>query len=523
MQNKESKIETIVQEVFSQVRATIVLNMRFLDMAVFRLRPAPENVTLATDGDCLYYHPIWLLKRYQEESNAVTHDYMHVLLHCIFRHPFVHTLINQPLWDLSCDIAVEAMISDFNIQHMSTRQDVARQTVIDYLHNRVKPLTAEKLYHYFQDHAPSNGWAKMFHADEHEIWYRGEKPAQPSKQGQGKGETKDDQEKSQQQPNKSTSEKKDENLPDDQQAQNPDSQRSDDQTESLQSNESSDDSSHNGDLKNQQTSEHGPGNQADDPQQADSQSSDSSPSRYETEKEWQDISEHVQMDMETFAKVQGIQAGSMQQMLKALNREHYDYEAFLKKFAVLGETMKINDDEFDYIFYTYGLKLYKRMPLIEPLEYKDVKRIREFVIAIDTSGSTSGELVEKFLNKTFNILMSTESFFSKVNIHIIQCDSEIQDSVKITKQEDFEKYLKQMTIHGLGGTDFRPVFSYVNQLIREGEFKNLKGLIYFTDGFGVFPESKPDYTAAFVFIQDEYNNLSVPPWAIKLILEKDEI
>ena len=30
--------------------------------------------------------------------------------------------------------------------------------------------------------------------------------------------------------------------------------------------------------------------------------------------------------------------------------------------------MKINDDEFDYIFYTYGLKLYEKMPLIEPLE-----------------------------------------------------------------------------------------------------------------------------------------------------------
>lgn len=188
----------------------------------------------------------------------------------------------------------------------------------------------------------------------------------------------------------------------------------------------------------------------------------------------------------------------------------------------MGEVMKINDDEFDYIFYTYGLKLFENMPLIEPLEYKEVKRIRDFVIAIDTSGSTSGELVQKFLTKTYNILESTESFFAKVNIFIVQCDADIQEAVKITKKEEFEEYVKQMTIKGFGGTDFRPVFAYIDCLIREKVFTNLKGMIYFTDGYGTFPAQKPDYQAAFVFVQDEYNNLDVPPWAIKLILEKEE-
>lgn len=80
-----------------------------------------------------------------------------------------------------------------------------------------------------------------------------------------------------------------------------------------------------------------------------------------------------------------------------------------------------------------------------------------------------------------------------------------------------------MTIKGLGGTDFRPVFGRVNKMIAEREFTNLKGLIYFTDGYGDFPEKMPDYKTAFVFIDDDYNNLDVPPWAIKLILRKDEI
>ena len=229
------------------------------------------------------------------------------------------------------------------------------------------------------------------------------------------------------------------------------------------------------------------------------------------------------MELETFEKYRGSASDGLVQSLAAVNREKYDYTAFLRKFAVLGEAMRINDEEFDYIFYTYGLRLYEKMPLIEPLEYKEIKAIREFVIAIDTSGSVSGELVQAFIRKTYNILNSTESFFTKINLHIIQCDAAIQEDRQITCQEEFDKYLKTMQIHGLGGTDFRPVFAYVETLRRQKALTNLKGLIYFTDGYGVFPEKKPDYHTAFVLLDGEYNNLNVPAWAIRLVLQKDEI
>ena len=238
---------------------------------------------------------------------------------------------------------------------------------------------------------------------------------------------------------------------------------------------------------------------------------------------WKDVSEHVQTALETLEHQRGDKSGGLTQNLKEVNRERYDYTAFLKKFAVMGEAMKINDDEFDYIYYTYGLELYRNMPLVEPLEYKDVKRIREFVIAIDTSGSVAGELVQKFVQKTYNVLKSTESFFSKINLHIIQCDADIQQDVKITNQDEFDEYLKSMKIHGLGGTDFRPVFQYVDTLIEQKEFTNLKGLIYFTDGFGVFPERQPQYQTTFVYINDGYENPDVPVWAIKLVLESEDL
>lgn len=72
--------------------------------------------------------------------------------------------------------------------------------------------------------------------------------------------------------------------------------------------------------------------------------------------------------------------------------------------------MQVDPDSFDYIFYNYGMTLYGNMPLIEPQETKEVRRIEEFVIVIDTSMSCSGELVQRFLEETFQVLSETESF-----------------------------------------------------------------------------------------------------------------
>ncbi len=245
--------------------------------------------------------------------------------------------------------------------------------------------------------------------------------------------------------------------------------------------------------------------------------------REELQKMWKKLAKQLEVDLETFSKNIGTESGSLMQNLRAVNRERCNYENFLKKFSVHGEVMKLDTDSFDYQFYCYGRMLYEEAVLIEPLEYKDVKRIKEFVIAIDTSGSVAGETVQKFMQKTYNILKQQESFFSKVNIHIIQCDTEIQEDVKITNQEEFDEYLNTMTLKGFGGTDFRPVFSYVNELIEQKEFTNLKGLLYFTDGYGTFPEHQPDYQTAFVFLDDEYNSYEVPVWAIKVILTTDDI
>lgn len=171
--------------------------------------------------------------------------------------------------------------------------------------------------------------------------------------------------------------------------------------------------------------------------------------------------------------------------------------------------MKVNSEEFDYIYYVYGLRELKRIPLIERLEYKEEYEIREFVIAIDTSGSCSGEKVRNFLN----------NFSKKVILHINQCDADVQEDVKIESLENLEDYIEHMDLKGFGGTDFRPVFQYVDELCRIKEFMRLCGLIYFTDGYGTFPETPPEYKTAFIFV-DRDDQVAVPPWAMKLYLEE---
>lgn len=237
---------------------------------------------------------------------------------------------------------------------------------------------------------------------------------------------------------------------------------------------------------------------------------------------WKEIAEGIELDLETFSKEQGDTAGSLLQSLREFNREKYDYASFLRQFAEKEEVMRIDPDTFDPVFYTFGLRTYGNMPLIEPTEYREDRRIRELVIAIDTSGSVQGELVQAFMQKTYNILKSTETFARRFRICIIQCDAEVQDAVMIHTEEEFDSWLAGLTLKGFGGTDFRPVFARVDRLIEEGQLPHLRGLLYFTDGWGTFPAVKPAYDTAFVFMDTDCE-AKVPVWAMKIVLNRNEM
>lgn len=88
--------------------------------------------------------------------------------------------------------------------------------------------------------------------------------------------------------------------------------------------------------------------------------------------------------------------------------------------------------------------------------------------------------------------------------------------------EEMEDFMKNMKLYGFGGTDFRPVFEYVDTLIKNKEFDNLCGLIYFTDGYGTYPTMPTPYKTAFAFLED-YDHKAVPPWAMSVYWKDDEL
>ena len=214
----------------------------------------------------------------------------------------------------------------------------------------------------------------------------------------------------------------------------------------------------------------------------------------------------------------GTVAGDVCDMLDEIKLCQNDYRSWLRQFTVIREEMELDTDHFDPIFYHFGMAYYGNMPLIEPLECKEVARLEELVIAIDTSGSCDRETVQRFLEDTFAILSSRENFFRKMNVYLIQCDCMVQDVQILRSAEDWQRCSRSIVIQGRGGTDFTPVFNYVDKLRRERELKNLKALLYFTDGEGFYPREKPEYETAFIFAGESEYIQHAPSWAKKLML-----
>lgn len=432
----------IGNRILSLSRSELYLSMRFLDLALSSLRYELNlnTRTIATDGVHIFYNPNYLAAAYQDDPVGVNRAYLHMVLHCIFRHMTQGNDRDTEDCNLACDIAVESILDSMEYPCVHRLVPDRRQEYYDSL--SVPVFNAEQIYDALTrlPYPVKLGMMREFIVDDHKFW---------------------------------------EQLQDDKQ-------------------------------NNQSQSENNTPN-------------DPPPDREEVEQKWQDISQKTQTSMETFHRELNLMAGNLLQQLHIENRTRCDYYKFLQKFAVMREEVRIDPDSFDYGFYHYSMQLYKNMPLIEELEYREARKIHDFVIAIDTSGSCSGELVRHFLEQTASLLLDSGSFFRSVNVHIIQCDADIQSDIKITDTAHLTEVLQDFDVKGSGDTDFRPVFDYVEQLQRQGELLHLQGMLFFTDGFGIFPQKRPPYDVAFLFLDNHYAEHMVPPWAMKLVLSETDI
>lgn len=421
---KEKYLRELAAKTMGYARDSILVNMRFLDVALSGLVPEAREGTgsFACDGVKMYYDPVFLLKSSQKEPAFAVRMYLHILFHMIFYHSFRFDKLDGQAWSLAADMAAEAAVLELGIPGIGLLKDEEKERKLQAVREETGALTAEKIYRYLKNFEVSAGQrqelSRLFFMDSHILWQRENKELVISME------------------------------------------------------------------------------------------------------QWKKLSERVRADLKSFSAGKS-KSESLEKSLFEAVKDRKSYRELLAKFTVMNEDMQVNDDEFDYIYYTYGLSRYGNMPLVEPLEYKDSRKIKEFVIVIDTSASCRGELVKSFLRKTYEILSGEENFFRKINVHIIQCDHEVRRDTKITSREDLDYFIVHEKLTGFGSTDFRPAFAYVEELLKKGEFEKLKGLLYFTDGYGVYPGKMPPYDVMFVFPDRGEEGPEVPSWAVRVILDEE--
>lgn len=300
------KAASLSERVMNYARDSILVNMRFLDVALSALKPEVRAGLggFASDGVKIYYDPVFLLKKYKEEPAFAVRMYLHILFHMIFYHSFRFDRVDREAFGLAADMAVEAAVLELEMPQTELVRDEQARAKLEAIRGEIGVLTADKIYRYLKNFnigpKERGELSRLFYMDSHEMWVQQEKLEISLEQ-------------------------------------------------------------------------------------------------------WKKLSERVRADLKSFSAGRSKSESLEKSLLEAV-KDRYSYKELLRKFTVMNEDLQVNDDEFDYIYYTYGLSRYGNMPLVEPLEYKDSRKVREFVIAIDTSASCRGELVKSFLLKTYALL-----------------------------------------------------------------------------------------------------------------------
>lgn len=473
----EFNFEEMGMKCLKQVRNRLYFKYKSLSPAIYRMPVKfvpPGTGIFGTNASEIYADPMSVIIAYQQSPDKLERLYLHMLFHCIYLHPFINSRPDNGLWSLALDVCCESAVMRLEPKDFDGN-DAERKRIINKIKSNVKMMLPDLVHQEISAGYDVMKLASLFHMDDH-LWLmdgQGGQDGQMNQDGQNGQNGQDDQ-----------NDQDDQNGQDGQNGQ-------DDQDDQNEQKPQGNKSGWNGDMQNSKKKQ-----------------------------EWSDVSRRIAADLQSF-HTQGNGSGDLVQEIDYLTQDRMEYDEFLRQFAITEEKMMVNMDEFDYMYYTYGLSMPGRKLLVEPLEYKEAKVVKEFVIAIDTSGSCSGDLVQRFIRKTYSILKETESFSSRVNIHIVQCDEKVQNDTKITNQDEMELYMRNMKLYGFGGTDFRPVFEYVDTLIKNKEFENLCGLIYFTDGYGTYPKKPTPYKTAFAFLEDYQNREDIPSWAMSVFWKED--
>src|SRR5699024_9559790 len=104
------------------------------------------QTAFATDGAHLYYPPGWVLELYRKNRRYLPRAWLHSLLHCILRHPWLRDRRDPELWGLACDIAVENVLDSLHTAATERPVGWVRQQTYVRLRSQCRFLAAGPIY-----------------------------------------------------------------------------------------------------------------------------------------------------------------------------------------------------------------------------------------------------------------------------------------------------------------------------------------------------------------------------------------
>ncbi|MGC8610527.1 MAG: VWA-like domain-containing protein [Thermoplasmata archaeon] len=167
------------------------------------------------------------------------------------------------------------------------------------------------------------------------------------------------------------------------------------------------------------------------------------------------------------ANVENIKAGDIPGRIRDILEIKYntivDWRILLNKYF-----------KHSLVKYSYTIPDYKRPYIYSPGVIRKKEQIT-IAIAIDFSGSISKSVATKFLGNVKSLLSTTDVDLN--NSIVIPFDSEVKKGY-VMNLDKFSK-LDNFDIIAFGGTDYRPIFKYVDDYNKS---KSISTLLIFTDG-----------------------------------------
>lgn len=191
----------------------------------------------------------------------------------------------------------------------------------------------------------------------------------------------------------------------------------------------------------------------------------------------------------------------------------FSYKEYIRRFAV-EELFEEDPEAIDMLLYTTSTEMYGNTPIVEWNHVRECSNPSDIIIAIDMSGSCGGDVASNFLRQVYT-LFEEMNIKGNVNIHAVFFDTKILETIIIKNKNDADRFIAKYTPHGFGGTDFNCVFDYADEFRKKSRGKKLKGLFFFSDACGSFPQKKKNYPTTF-FVPNNWGWSTItecaPPW-----------